>query len=75
MWTIYGQPTCSFCKQAKSYLETRGEQVKYIDILSPDDIADFQELFPGARTVPQIITPEGKKIGGYDALVALIEES
>jgi glutaredoxin len=75
MWIIYGQPTCSFCKAARTFLLNKGEEVKYIDMVTPDNIADFQSLFPGARTVPQIITPEGRKIGGYDNLLALFEAS
>ena len=72
MWTIYATSTCSFCKQAKEFLEERGEKVKYI-LLTHHTLNEYLDAFPNAKTVPQIITPEGRKIGGFDNLVQLFK--
>jgi glutaredoxin len=68
VFTVYATDTCSFCKQAKALLEEKGLEYKYI-ILNSKNLMEYLEDFPDAKTVPQIITPDGNKIGGYDALV------
>lgn len=69
---IYATETCQYCKQAKALLEERGLPYHYKLLKTTKDLVELQEDFPGAKTVPQIITPEGKKIGGYDALLQLL---
>lgn len=72
MWKVYATATCPWCKRAKEFLEERGENVSYI-ILSQANLPEYLDEFPNAKTVPQIITPEGHKIGGFDNLVELFK--
>ena len=72
MFTIYATDTCQWCKAAKALLEERGYKYKYKVLKTAADVTEFQKEFPGQTSVPQIITPEGRKIGGYDALLQLL---
>lgn len=69
-WIVYATSTCNWCRRAKEFLIERDEPVEYI-LLDDKTLPRFKKDFPTALTVPQIITPEGRKIGGYDNLVAL----
>lgn len=69
-WVVYATDTCSWCKRAKEFLTERGESIEYV-LLNGDTLPRFKADFPTAASVPQIITPEGRKIGGFDNLVAL----
>lgn len=72
MIIVYSKMACAFCERAKYLLGQKGEDWKEIRIGKDIDIDEFKELFPDARTVPQIVemTESGaKKIGGYDDLV------
>lgn len=69
IWTIFGTPTCVWCNRAKEFLTERGEYFDYWNIEQHASMRYFKEEFPHAKTVPQIITPDGVKIGGFDALV------
>lgn len=71
---IYATETCQWCKAAKDLLVDKIIPYEYIVLRTPKDIAEFQREFPGAKTVPQIITNTGLKIGGYDALREHISE-
>jgi glutaredoxin 3 len=63
---IYTKLNCSYCVDAKIYLNAHN--VKYEEILiSKEDMKDFRTVCPTAKTVPQIIF-DGKLIGGYDDL-------
>lgn len=68
MWTVYATTTCIWCKRAKGFLEERNEPLNYV-ILDHNTLNGYLKEFPDAKTVPQIITPDGVKIGGFDALV------
>ena len=69
---IYATDTCQWCKQAKALLTERGLPYKYKLLKTSKDIEEFQREFPGRTSVPQIITPDGRKIGGYDSLLQLL---
>lgn len=69
-WIVYATSTCNWCKRAKEFLIERNEPIEYV-LLDEKTISRFKEDFPTASKVPQIITPEGRKIGGYENLVAL----
>ena len=71
MITIYGKTRCSFCTQAKNLCEQKGLDYEYKLLDADYTSEEFFELFPGARTFPQIIMNE-EKIGGYAGLVELI---
>ena len=68
MIVIYGQPGCSFCTKAVELCRSRKALYEYKDISSDVNRTTFKQLFPGAKTVPQIIM-DGFHIGGYSDLV------
>ena len=67
-YVIIGTPTCSYCSQAKALLMDKYSDYQYFDLEKNPWI---RELFKVAKikTVPQVFTPEGSLIGGYDELV------
>ncbi len=71
MVTIYGKTRCTFCTQAKQLCEVKGLEYEYKLLDADFTSEEFFELFPGARTFPQIIFNE-EKIGGYSGLVELL---
>ena len=68
MFIIYGTSTCVWCDRAKEFLGERREDYSFRNIENPHYFENYKYDFPGAKTVPQIITPNGDKIGGFDAL-------
>ena len=63
---IYGKADCGACQSAKGLCIARDIEMDYKDFTSGDYTMDeFSELFPGARTFPQVIY-NGEKIGGFD---------
>ena len=67
---IYSTPNCHFCTMAKNLAEQRGCEVEY-KVFGKDFQREYMfEIFPGARTFPQIIL-NGEKIGGYTSLVEM----
>lgn len=74
MIEIFGKPACPYCDRAKALCETRGYEFSYKSLGTDYTKEELLEMFPGARTVPQIIV-NGTKIGGYNELVNYIEET
>lgn len=70
--TIYGREGCEFCRQAITLGETYGE-VTYLELDKDYTREFFKELFPEAKTFPQIMIND-EKIGGYGHLLQLGEE-
>ena len=69
MFYIYGRNGCSFCVEAINLLYTKDYTYEYHNIeTSKKDLEDFKVLFPGAKTVPQIMHGT-ENIGGYTELV------
>ncbi|CAB4139297.1 GrxC Glutaredoxin and related proteins [uncultured Caudovirales phage] len=70
-YTIYGRSGCQPCQQAKTFLESKGEEFSYVDVLAlpKGELADF--LSKGFKTVPQIFW-EDTHIGGLEELKAHI---
>lgn len=64
---VYGRPNCIWCNEAKIMLENFGWHYLYKEV-NQNTIDEFQELFPGKTSVPQIISPDGVWIGGFDDL-------
>jgi|13_taG_2_1085334.scaffolds.fasta_scaffold00498_8 glutaredoxin len=64
---IYSKPDCSFCEKAKNLCRLR--QIPYDEIVVGVDITrnELLELFPEAKTVPQIVVDDDS-IGGYNEL-------
>lgn len=67
---VYGRSNCSYCSLAKSFLDKKGVEYKYIDVQAEGfDLDNLTRVTaPGARSVP-IIVINGKWIGGYTELV------
>ena len=68
---IYSIPNCPYCVKAKNIAEREGHEVDYKMMGEEFQAGDVRELFPTARTFPQIIV-DGEKIGGYTELEKLI---
>jgi len=62
---IYSKENCVFCVKAKAVLEKHKPEVLMLDEDYNRD--QFFEIFPTAKTFPQIII-NGDKIGGYHEL-------
>jgi len=74
MIEIYGKPMCPFCDKAKALCEVRGFDYTYKSLGADYSREELMEMFPGARTVPQIKV-NGKTIGGYDAFTKYLDET
>lgn len=67
MIKIYGKDNCAYCNMAKQLCESKGLEFEYLS-LGLDYLRDeFFEMFPTARTFPQI-TMDGESIGGFTEL-------
>ena len=74
MIEIYGKPACPHCDQAKRLCEQRELEYKYFQLDTDFTREEVLEMFPGARTFPQIKV-NGTSIGGKDQLVTYLEET
>lgn len=76
MIKIYGTSNCGYCVKAKQLCRELKLGFVYVPIDQqqsfPEYWEEFQELFPEAKTVPQIMWDD-KYIGGYNELVTEIE--
>tara|TARA_B110000259_G_C13841163_1_gene332757 strand:- start:230 stop:475 length:246 start_codon:yes stop_codon:yes gene_type:complete len=75
LYKVYGKKDCGYCTLAIELLETLNKDYIYMVLDEDYPISDFKSIFPGATTVPQIITvsnTEVTKIGGYDQLRELL---
>lgn len=68
---IYSIPNCPYCSKAKMLSEQKGHETIYKMMGKEFQPSDVRELFPTARTFPQIVV-DGKSIGGYTELEKLI---
>ena len=74
MIEIYGKPACPHCDQAKRICEQRELEYKYFQLDTDFTREEILEMFPGARTFPQIKV-NGTSIGGKDQLGTYLEET
>lgn len=74
MIEIWGKPNCPYCERAKALCETRKLKYTYKQLDVDFTRDEILEIFPGAKTFPQIIVG-GVKIGGYDKLGIYLEET
>ena len=74
MIEIWGKPACPHCEAAKRTCESRNLKYVYKQLDVDFTRDEVLEMFPGARTFPQIIVG-GTKIGGYDKLTSYLEET
>jgi len=54
MIEIYGKTQCPFCDRAKALCESRQYEYKYYQLNEDFTREQVLEMFPGARTFPQI---------------------
>jgi glutaredoxin len=69
---IYGKTQCPFCDKAKALCEREDMEYTYKQLGEDFGREEMLEIFPNARTFPQIIV-DGNKIGGYTELQALVD--
>ena len=74
MIDIYGKPGCGFCEAARSLCEQRGLKYTYFMLDTDFTRGELLEMFPEAKTYPQIKV-NGTIVGGYDKLGAYLEET
>lgn len=68
MIIVYTKDNCPYCIKSKTLLQSKGLEYTETKIGSDITREEFLDLFPNARTVPQIIFNE-ELVGGYDELV------
>ncbi len=62
---VYTTPTCTFCRQVKSYFQRRGVQFREVDISRDEAQARQMMAKSGQSGVPQVDI-EGKIVVGFD---------
>ena len=67
---IYGMDGCGFCEKAVDLAEELSLDYTYID--ANVAMIEFSRLFPGAKTVPQILV-NGEWVGGYSDFEEVME--
>jgi glutaredoxin len=74
MIEIYGKPQCPYCVKAKMECEKRQLKFEYKQLGTDFDRDFIMEMFPGARTFPQIKV-RGQSVGGYDQFVEYLDNT
>jgi glutaredoxin 3 len=74
MIEIYGKPSCPFCDRAKKFCESNQLKFKYFQLDVDFTREGLFEMFPGARTFPQIKV-HSESIGGYQELLEYVENT
>jgi glutaredoxin len=74
MIEIWGKPQCPHCEAAKRLCENRNLPYVYKQLDVDFTREEVLEVFPEARTFPQIKV-NGDAIGGYDKLGTYLEET
>ncbi len=69
MIEIWSKPSCPYCVKAKQLCEREGYDFKYYMLDEDFTREELFEIFPTARTFPQIKV-DGESIGGFDQLHA-----
>ena len=67
MIEISSKPSCPYCVKAKNLCEQQGYEYTYKMLDEDFTREELFEIFPGARTFPQIKI-DGENIGGYQQL-------
>jgi len=67
MIEIYGKTFCPYCDKAKALCERQGYKYSYKELDKDFSRDEFFNIFPTARTFPQIKI-DGSDIGGYTEL-------
>ena len=64
---IYGKTFCPYCDKAKALCEREGYDYSYKELDKDFSRDEFFDIFPTARTFPQIKI-DGSDVGGYTEL-------
>lgn len=72
MVIIYGTDNCPYCKYAVAMAQSYNLKYEYRN--AHDWRETFQEQFPNARTVPQIVWDD-RHIGGYTEFAEEVENT
>lgn len=68
MIVIYSKENCAYCEKAKNLLKAKGIEFS-VNTLGVDfEASELMEMFPSARTFPQITEVGVGHIGGYTEL-------
>lgn len=73
-YLIYTKPNCPYCVAAKHKLASRFFTFEERDVTHPGITKELLERDPLARTVPQIYTSDGVRIGTYKELLETLGE-
>ena len=68
---IYSKTNCASCKRAKVLAESKKCNVEYLTMGEDFSPQEMMQMFPGARTFPQIIFND-EKVGGLASLTELL---
>lgn len=71
-YVIIGQPNCVFCQKAKALLMEKYSDYHYFDLQNNPWLLELFKMCK-LKTVPQIFTPEGDLIGGYEELEVYVQ--
>ena len=74
MIEIYGKAQCPFCDRAKALCEQRQYNFRYYQLDVDFTRDEVLEMFPNAKTFPQIKV-NGTAIGGWDQFPQYLEET
>lgn len=78
MFTVYSKENCPACDNAKKHLTKLGKEYKTIMVtefaVDDNEIAkeEFVAKFPGIRTVPYIIGPDGEIYKNFNELASKV---
>lgn len=71
-YVIIGQPNCVFCQKAKALLMEKYSDYHYFDLKTNPWLLELFKMSK-LKTVPQIFSPEGDLIGGYEELEVYVQ--
>ena len=72
MIEIYGKTFCPYCDKAKNLCEREGLDYSYKQLDTYFSRYEFFNIFPAARTFPQIKI-DGNDVGGYTELESWLQ--
>jgi len=76
MFVLISRDNCSFCSMAKELIYLYNQNYREYNVESGSSKWVLSLLNKaGYKTVPQIYAPDGKHIGGYEALIEYLKEN
>ena len=68
MIVVYSKENCTFCEKAKHLLTVKGYEWDEYKLDKDFNREEFMEMFPSARSFPQVVELGKGNIGGFDDL-------